>query len=82
MLISILIYFQGIFPPLRKIVVATKKLKLATKTLKRKLEDSYDVQLEDAVNDNVLKDQLDLKLYQGLLKEIKEKFNAPQSYQE
>lgn len=76
MLISFLL---GKLCAARKKARGLEKLQSATKTLKRKLEVSYEVTLSSDEDDNTIKD---INLYNGMMTELKEKFLSSQSYQE
>ena len=59
-----------------------KKLKSATKTLKRKLEASYEVSLDTSDSNNEDNGKNDLKLYEGMMNKLAEKYKNSESYQE
>ena len=70
----------GKLPISSKITKGKQKLQSATKALKKKLEVSYEVPLGSSSDEEI--DLKDLKLYQSVMQELKEKIQNSQSYAE
>ena len=60
------------------------KLRSASRTLQKKLDQSYDVNVsstEDSKEEELKKKKMtDLTLHEGIMGELKDKFNEPTSY--
>ena len=58
------------------------KLHVATKNLKRKLEETYQVELNTSDDEPALESGKDIQLYRGMMNELKRKYQSSTSYQE